>query len=303
MGLREEDWAELFFKIKDKECIPFIGAGASSSWLPLGKDIATTWTKEYGYPLGDSHQLARIAQFLAIKEDNDMYPKNILSRLIKEKRAPDFSLEKYRNTSYAVLADLNLPIYITTNYDKFMEAALQSRGKEPVSEFCRWNKLGEAGGITSIFDHNTQYTPTKARPLVYHLHGIIDKPQSMVLTEDDYIDFIVTLSSNNNIIPPAIRRLMATSSLLFIGYSLEDINFRIIFRGIVDNLGARYQLSSVGVLLFPSGIVEDKQNEAQKYLECYTRKMFNIRVYWGTADEFSSELRKRRNEFLNRIYE
>jgi hypothetical protein len=300
MGLREEDWEDLLFKIKDKECIPFIGAGACRPWLPLGREIASEWTKNYGYPLEDSPQLSRIAQFLAINEDNDMYPKNILSRVIKEKNPPDFRLEEHRNTPYAVLADLNLPIYITTNYDKFMEDALKSRGKEPVSEFCRWNKLGEAGGITSVFDRETQYIPTEARPLVYHLHGIVDKPQSMVLTEDDYIDFIVNLSSNNNIIPPTIRRLLATSSLLFIGYSLEDINFRIIFRGIVNYLGARYQLASVGVLLSPSGIVQDKQNEAQKYLERYTRKMFNIHVYWGTANEFSSELRKHWNEFINR---
>jgi hypothetical protein len=58
----------------------------------------------------------------------------------------------------------------------------------------------------------------------------------------------------------------------------------------------------VGVLLSPSGLVEDKQNEAQKYLERYTRKMFNIRVYWGTANDFSSELRKRWNEFISREY-
>jgi hypothetical protein len=300
MGLTDEDWEELLYAIKDKKCTPFIGAGASSLWLPLGTEIARDWAGKHGYPLGDSHQLARIAQYLAIKEDNDMYPKNILSRVLKEKRPPDFRLEEHRNTPYAVLADLNLPVYITTNYDHFMETALKSKGKDPVSEFCRWNKLGEAGGIISIFDRENQYMPTSARPLVYHLHGIIDKPQSMVLTEDDYIDFIVNLSSNNDIIPPAIRRLMATSSLLFIGYSLEDINFRTIFRGIVDYLGARYQLASMAVLLTPSGVIESKQNEAQKYLERYTRKMFNVRVYWGTANEFSSELRKRWNEFISR---
>jgi hypothetical protein len=299
MDLREEDWEDLLFKIKDKKCIPFIGAGASASWLPLGEDIITTWIKDYGYPLKDSHQLSRIAQFLAIKEDNDMYPKNILSRVIKEKSPPDFRLEEHRNTPYVILAELNLPIYITTNYDKFMEAALKSRGKDPVSEFCRWNKLGEAGGITSVFDNGTQYLPTEARPLVYHLHGIIDQPQSMVLTEDDYIDFIVNLSSNNDIIPHAIRRLLVTSSLLFIGYSLEDMNFRIIFRGIVDYLGVRYQLASVAVLIPPSGISENEQIDAQKYLERYTRKMFNTRVYWGTGNEFSSDLRKRWNEFIS----
>jgi hypothetical protein len=56
----------------------------------------------------------------------------------------------------------------------------------------------------------------------------------------------------------------------------------------------------MAVLLTPSGVVESKQKEAQKYLERYTRKMFNIRVYWGTANEFSSELRKRWNEFISR---
>jgi SIR2-like protein len=300
MGLSDEDWEELLYAIKDKKCTPFIGAGACAPWLPLGSEIARDWASKHDYPLGDSHQLARIAQFLAIKEDNDMYPKNILNRILKEKRPPDFRLEEHRDTPYVVLADLNLPIYITTNYDHFMEAALKSKGKDPVSEFCRWNKAGEAGGIISVFDREKQYMPREARPLVYHLHGIIDKPQSMVLTEDDYIDFIVALSSNNDIIPPAIRQLMTTSPLLFIGYSLEDINFRTIFRGIVDYLGARYQLASMAVLLTPKGVAENKQNEAQKYLERYTRKMFNIRVYWGTANEFSSALRKRWNEFISR---
>jgi hypothetical protein len=51
-----------------------------------------------------------------------------------------------------------------------MEVALKSRGKDPVSEFCRWNKLGDAGGITPILD-GVQYTRTESRPLVYNLHG------------------------------------------------------------------------------------------------------------------------------------
>lgn len=137
MSLSDEDWDELLYAIKDQKCTPFIGAGACASWLPLGSEIARDWARKYDYPLGDSHQLARIAQFLAIKEDDDMYPKNILNRILKEKRPPDFRLDEHRNTPYAVLADLNLPIYITINYDHFMEAALKSRGKDPVSEFCR----------------------------------------------------------------------------------------------------------------------------------------------------------------------
>jgi len=53
---------------------------------------------------------------------------------------PDFGLDEFRNTPPAVLAVFNLPIYITTNYDHFVEEALKSRGKAPISDFCRWNE-------------------------------------------------------------------------------------------------------------------------------------------------------------------
>jgi hypothetical protein len=57
----------------------------------------------------------------------------------KEIQSPDSSSKKNGNNPYAVLADLNIPICITTNYNHFMEAVLNIKGKDPVSEFCRWN--------------------------------------------------------------------------------------------------------------------------------------------------------------------
>lgn len=63
-----------------------------------------------------------------------------MSREIKRVQIPNFYLGGFRNTPPAVLADLNLPIYITTNYDHFMEEALKSRGKQPISDFCGWNE-------------------------------------------------------------------------------------------------------------------------------------------------------------------
>jgi hypothetical protein len=301
MGLSDEDWEELLYAIKDKKCTPFIGAGACAPWLPLGKDVARDWASKHNYPLEDSYQLSRVAQFLAIENGNDLYPKNVLSRELKQKKSPEFSLEEHRNTPYAVLADLNLPIYITTNYDHFMEAALKSKGKEPVSEFCRWNNYAEAAGIESKLLKKSKYQPTVSQPLVYHLHGDIDVPQSMVLTENDYIDFIVTLSrgDDNSLVPPIIRRTFADTILLFIGYSLEDINFRIIFRNIVDFLGVRFQLQSIAVLLPPKYLSGDKVDQAQKYLDQYTKNIFKIHVYWGDASEFSAELRNHWDRFRN----
>jgi hypothetical protein len=299
--LMDDQWDILLYLIYNHKCTPFVGPEAYSPWL--GDDIAEKWIKEYGYPLENSHPLAKVAQFLAIKNGDDLYPKHILSRLLKEKEPPDFSLEEHRNTPYAVLADLNLPIYITTNYDHFMEAALKSKGKEPVSEFCRWNNYADAAGIESKLFKKSKYQPTVPQPLIYHLHGDINTPQSMVLTENDYIDFIVSLSrgdDDNSILPPIIRRTFADTILLFVGYSLEDINFRIIFRNIIENLGVRFQLRSIAVLLPPKHHSDDKMiDQAQKYLDQYTKNMFKIHVYWGYASEFSAELRSRWDRFRN----
>ena len=52
---------------------------------------------------------------------------------------PDFSLKKFNKSPHITLTKLNLPIYITTNYDYFLEEALKSQGKEPVSEIFGWN--------------------------------------------------------------------------------------------------------------------------------------------------------------------
>src|SRR5918996_4456811 len=139
MTLVDSDWDDLLRSIKNKKCTPFIGAGASAPWIPLGGELARTWAEEYGYPLEDCCALDRVAQFLAVKYDDDLHPKLLLSRSLERIRIPDLSLEQYRKSPYAVLADLHLPAYITTNYDIIMECTLRIKGKDPVTEFCRWN--------------------------------------------------------------------------------------------------------------------------------------------------------------------
>ena len=111
--------------------------------------------------------------------------------------APNFDLPEYENSPYAILAELPFPIYITTNYDNFMEKALKDKRRNPVTEFCRWNpgaQLIYDGGDFESVVKKSKYSPVVEKPLVYHLHGVLDKPESMVLTEKDYINFIVNLN-------------------------------------------------------------------------------------------------------------
>jgi hypothetical protein len=294
--LREADWEEILYSIDEQQCTPFIGAGACLDWLPLGSTVAEEMAKEYEYPLEDFNVLDRVSQYVAI-EHGDMFPKNFIVRRIKKIMVPDFSKPEYKNTTHALLADLNLPLYITTNYDEFMEASLKSRGKEPISEFCKWNNfLQKHTDIDSVFEKN-DYKLSSEKPLVYHLHGHINYPRSMVLTETDYLDFLIMLSKEEEMLPYQIYTALNSTSLLFIGYSLRDINFRFIFRSLMHllgtGLGSGLQLPSISVQL-PYGFTKEREEQAIRYLDEYTKNMFKIRVYWGDVNKFSEELRRRR---------
>jgi hypothetical protein len=288
-ALTEADWEELLYLIGDAKCTPFIGAGACAGTLPLGSDLATQWAEEYGYPLADKTDLARVAQFLAIAR-YEMYPKEAVRRQFQGIAPPDFTQP---DEPHAVLADLPLPIYVTTNYDPFMVEALKDRKKDVQREFCRWNKFPQVTGQASIFEGG--YQPTPATPVVYHLHGHTEVPQSMVLTEGDYLDFLIRLSRDQELLPPAIRTALAGTALLFIGYSLTDWNFRVILRGLIGSLGASIGYMGMSVQLPPGNVAAQSVEKAQEYLDKYFERIqkIQVRIFWGDARDFVRELRSR----------
>ncbi len=79
-----------------KNVLPLLEQDLFFPWLPLGKDIATQWAGKYNYPLDDTSQLSRVAQFLAIDNNDYLSPKKIIVRELGKINPPDFSLEKYR---------------------------------------------------------------------------------------------------------------------------------------------------------------------------------------------------------------
>ena len=285
--LEERDWNLLLRRIKAGRCTPFLGAGACFGAIPLGSRIAEKWAQKHDYPLEDCRDLARVAQFLAVQYD-PMFPKEeILERFFRNVDPPDFTQP---DEPHCVLADLPLPIYMTTNYDDFMVRALRSRHKDPKRELCRWNKLVK--DQPSIFESEPGFNPTPANPVVFHLHGHDEVPESLVLTEDDYLDFLVNISSDQALLPLRIQRALTGASLLFIGYRLADWSFRVLFRGLVSSMEASLRRISVAVQLSP-----EDQN-VQNYWADYFGNI-NVKVYWGTAREFAAELRERWEGFSN----
>lgn len=148
------------------------------------------------------------------------------------------------------------------------------------------------GGLPSVFDVDPTYEPNSDSPLVYHLLGLDAFPASLVLTEDDYLDFLVTMSADTRIIPPRINHALSDSSLLLLGYQLQDWDFRVLFRGLIARKRSERRRLSVAIQLTPATDETGQPTEldsAQSYLERYFDKA-NFKIFWGNPNEFVQEL-------------
>jgi hypothetical protein len=301
-GWDEGDWEGLLHAIRFKRCTPFLGAGACAGVLPLGGDIAQEWADSDGYPFPDRRNLVRVAQYVAVEKGSPMTPKYRIADKFKGKGPPDFSnpTEPHR-----IVAQLRLPVYITTNYDDFMLRAIKyvdaqalaanpnSKLRQPRQALCKWHLARRRQPPPMELG----FEPTEDEPVIFHMHGYLQDIGSMVLTEDDYLDFLMNISEVRDLIPARIEQAFTDSSLLFMGYSLEDMNFKVLFRKLVSYMQISQAERHVSVQLAPkeSEPTEEEIRRARKQRD-YLEKHFglqNVKIYWGTCEEFTAELGRR----------
>jgi hypothetical protein len=186
----------------------------------------------------------------------------------------------------ALLASFRLPIYLTTSYHGFLEQALRAGAVNPHAEVCRWHEGLDS--LTSAFD--SDYEPTRTEPVVYHLHGYDEYPNSLVLTEDHYLEFLVAVSEHRgkdtDRIPDRIRHALNDSALLLLGFSLRNWDFRSLFWGLIQQRSL--QPRSVAIQLQP-----DQQE--LPYLQQYLNKA-KFDVVWDDTISYLQRLYKAVNE-------
>ncbi len=119
---------------------------------------------------------------------------------------------------------------------------------------------------------------------------MLNRPESLVLTEDDYIDFLVNVA-DPDVLPPRIREALSDSMLLFIGYRLADWNFRVLYRGVVEKVDPSGRRQNLTVQLRPADVPSPAA--AENYVDKYFEAM-SVRVFWGDARAFLGELRRQR---------
>jgi hypothetical protein len=262
----------------------------------------------------DRDDLPHVAQYLAINQDF-MFPRNELMEYLRKEMLQRYGSDLQGELGQAsldelvtavgaqrrahdagephqVLAGLPFRLYLTTSPNNLLAEALTAAGKEPQVELCRWNDT--TAQFPSIYDTEPGYEPNERRPLVYHLFGRLEQPDSLVLTEDDFFDYLIGVTNNKDLIPVVVRRALTDTPLLFLGFQIDDWNFRVLFRSIMSQEGREKarRLTHVAAQINPEeGRILEPEG-ARRYLESYVGSA-NISIYWGSAEDFVRELQQR----------
>ena len=284
----DRDWARVIALLRNGDCTPVIGAGVNGSFSPAL--LGPSWAENYGYPFGNDGSLPEVMQYASVIERDPVTVKQRVCRQLIDQGEPDFSDPAEPHT---VLARFPIRTYLTTNYDGHMTRALQLQGKDPTTAICPWY---EGAG----HDRHTRLPPGLQpqiyEPLVYHLHGSFQAPESLVLAEQDYVNFLSNLAmdrgmDSHRMTPVQVTAALSQHPLLFIGYSLRDWSFRMLFEGLVRSVVDVHRRRHIGVQLAPIPNTRDRdaRRRAEYYLAEYLQGL-NISVYWGSAREFCAEL-------------
>ena len=311
-----EKWPALLRSIQEERCTPILGPGLVESLVGSRQEIAMRWASVYHYPMAryDRQNLPQVAQYLAVHQDPEFlrdelqehlhqymlqqYGDNLPEEVSKESLEALLLAEGRRRRErdpsepHKVLAELPFKIYVTAGLSNLLGDALVDAGKKPDIELCRWNDDLELP--TPIYEEEPDYLPSKERPFVYHVFGHLRNPDSVVLTEDDYFDFLIGVTKNNDMIPHFVRSALTHTALLFLGFRLDEWDFRVLFRSLMSQEGRnlRKKFSHVAVQIDPEeGQMSDPEG-ARRYLSSYFQDA-RITLYWGSAETFVRELKKR----------
>lgn len=220
-------------RVKSGQCILFLGAGVHSAPGP-GSPYA--YSRKLSPPRGRalSRYLARKSDYTKAFSEASRYdlqrvalhfethPSFKRSDLVKEVRDA-VQTGKEPSPALVALAEMNFPLVITTNYDQLFERALVRAGKEFIRGVYSPDDKRETRDIGD---------PDARKPYVLKIHGDVDEPSSIVITDEDYIQFLLRMSDKEQVnpIPLGFRYHLKRWPTLFVGYSLRDYNLRLLFK-------------------------------------------------------------------------
>jgi hypothetical protein len=241
--------------IRNGQCILFLGAAVhapppegspfvypEAERPPLGSSLsaslAETCKLAERFPSEDPRNLQRVALFYEIDRSRHQLVEAI-RQAVHVGRKPSPVLH--------ALAELDFARVITTNYDQLLEAALRAAGKDP---------------RVSVYTPKLEATrdfpnPTVESPVVFKIHGDIDHEESIVVTDEDYIKFLLRMSNKEpyDPVPLKLKADLTEWTTLFVGYSLLDYNLRLLFQALRWGVDPAYRPDMYSVDYAPDPLI------------------------------------------------
>jgi hypothetical protein len=134
------------------------------------------------------------------------------------------------------------------------------------------------------------------------MFGRLSQPESLVLIEDDFFDYMIGVTVNKDLIPRSVSTALTNEALLVLGLQYESWESRALFRFLMNQQGITRLRGKphVAAQISPAEPQVLNKKEAEAYLQKYFNRGrispnsdININIFWGTAQDFINELLKR----------
>lgn len=200
-------YEDLKRKLKANNIIVFIGAGVPATLkLPTWSELIDEMARKLNYDpdvFKEQGDYLSLAEFFYLVEGN---LNGLQSWMKKNWSIPDKEIQE--SEIYNAITDLGCRIIYTTNYDHTLETAFSLKGENV-------KQIVKVPDLVNI--------PNEAIQIV-KFHGDMDDAGSIVVAESSYFDRL----DFENPLDIRLRSDLLGKSILFIGYSLSDINIRIL---------------------------------------------------------------------------
>jgi len=308
-------WRAIVGAVRRRDFTPIVGPGLGESVYGPVREVSRELAETSGFPLAEHQrsELQQVSQFLQFNQDiataREMFRAELRKQILRrhDELPPEAgsgrlstlmatvargNREQDTDDPYTLLAQLGAKLYVTANPDNLLEEALEAREKKPTTFFFNWREKTEVAQASTV----VQTEPDEEHPLVFHIFGFFQDENSLVLTEDDYFEYLISLIQYKPRIPGIVGLQTTSTSLLFLGFQLTDWNFRVLYRLIMSQEGSSRlkQLTHVAVQIDPEEDELINPRAARRYLEDYfgSSGPERINIFWGSAAEFLTELNK-----------